>query len=118
MAENIVLQKSYQFALRIVRLYQHLNDTKHEFVMSKKLLNVGTDIAAFIKSAQEAEFRAGFTHDMNTALQKAGVTEFWLQLLHEAGFLEEAEFASLNADCVELKRLLISIVKSSKGPKQ
>lgn len=114
MAENTVLTKSYHFALHIAELYKHLTDVKHEYVLSKGLLSDGTNVGAYIESAQEAESRAGFAREISIALQKAGRTKFWLNLLHDARFIEDAEYESALEECLELKRLLGSILKSSR----
>jgi len=115
MGENIILEKSYKFALRTVRLYKYLTEVRKEFVMSKRLLTDGTDLGAHIKAAQEAESRAGFIHEMSAALQKSSKTEYWLQLLRDGEFLDEKEFDSMNADNLELFSLLTSIVKTSRS---
>lgn len=114
MSENVILDKSYSFALRIVRLYKYLSDEKHEYVMSKQVLSAGTDIGAHIKEAQETESKTAFTHEMNVALRKASLTEYWLQLLHDAEYLDDKAFTSIHEDCSEIHRLLVSIVKTSK----
>ncbi|MFN7930281.1 MAG: four helix bundle protein [Blastocatellia bacterium] len=76
MSQNIVLEKAYQFALRIVRLYKYLVEEKKEYVMSRELLRAGTKLDEQIEIAQEATSKTGFAHDMNTALQYARATEF------------------------------------------
>ncbi len=113
--ENIILEKSYQFALKIVKLCKYLTEEKHEFVLSKKLLNSGTEIGAQVKAAQEVGFREEFIRRQQTAFVEAGRTEFWLKLLSDGGFLEEDKYHSTNDDCVELKRILSSILKTAKG---
>ena len=115
MGENVILEKSYQFALRIVRLYKHLTDVKKEFIISKRLLADGTDLGAHVKAAQEAEGKGGFIHEMSAALQKSSRVEFWLQLLRDAEFMDEKEFNSMNSDNQELFSLLTKIVKTSRG---
>ncbi len=112
---NPVLEKSYTFALRIVRLYKYLCDEKTEYVMSKKLLNSGTDLGAHVKSAQEADVGTGFAREMRIALQKCSETQFWLQLLYDGGYLDAHQFQSIFDDSVELRRMLISIVKKVGG---
>jgi four helix bundle protein len=114
MSENIVLEKSYQFALRIVRLYKYLTAEKNEYVLSKQVLISGTYVGAHIKTAQDVGAKDKFTYEMQLALQQASRTEYWLKLLREGDFLAEAQFTSINADCEELKKLLTTIVKSSK----
>ena len=115
MAENIVLVKSFDFALRIVRLYQHLSETKKEFVLSKFVLNSGTLIGARIKTAQEAENKTIFVQMMNAGLQKARETEYWLLLLRKGDYLEEKEHESIDSDCQELVALLTTICNTAKG---
>jgi four helix bundle protein len=114
MSENVVLAKSYRFALHIAELYKHLTDVKHEYVLSKGLLSDGTNVGAYVEAAQEAESRAGFAREISIALQKAGRTKFWLSLLHDARFLDDADYQAALEECLELKRLLGSILKSSK----
>ncbi len=113
MSENIVLDKSYQFALRIVNLHKYLADEKREYVMSKSLLSRGTAIGERIKAAQEAESRAFFASDMGAALRNASATEFWLNLLHDGGFVSDKQHDSMLADCKELIRLLTKITKTT-----
>jgi four helix bundle protein len=115
MAEGPTLEKSFKFALRIVKLYQHLVDEHKEFVLSKFLLAVGTQIGARVESAQQAEDKYGFTREMSIALQKAAETRYWLKLLRAGEYLTQAEFDSITADDDELLALLTSIVKTSKG---
>lgn len=112
----MVQEKSYSFALRVVRLYRYLCEEKNEYVLSKQALIAGTYIGAHVKSAQEAETKSGFAHEMSVGLQKASETEYWLQLLRDQEYLDEKAFASIHSDCVELIKLLTSIVKSSKRP--
>lgn len=120
MNENPVLDKSYPFALCVVRLYKHLCDNKKEYVLSRCLLSAGTLIGARVKAAQEAENYAAFMHEMNVALQRASETEYWLELLRDGGYLDPREFDSIHADCVELLKLLTAITKPSarKKPNQ
>lgn len=115
MSENIVLDKSYKFALHIVRLYRKLTDEKHEYVLSKAMLSDGTNVGAYVESAQEAESRDGFSREMSTALQKAGRTKFWLNVLHDGRFLDDDDFQRAYDEFLELKRLLSPIVRKTKG---
>ena len=78
------------------------------------MLIAGTYMGAHVKSAQEAETKTVFAHEMSVALQKASETEYWLQLLRDGGYLDEKSFDSIHADCVELMKLLTSIVKTSR----
>ena len=114
MSQNPVLDKSIKFALRIVKLYRYLTEEKKEFVLSKQILLSGTHIAKFIRDANLAESKQFFSIDMQTALKRANETEFWLLILHEGEFLDEKPYNSINNDCVELIKMLTSIVKTSK----
>jgi len=115
MSENVLLGKSYQFALRSVRLYRYLCEEKKEFVLSRKAMETGTSVGAKVKSAQEAGAKAAFVNEMSLALQRASETQYWLQLLHDGGYLSEPEFTAIHEDCVEIIRLLVAIVKKSRG---
>jgi four helix bundle protein len=86
MAENVVKDKSYKFAVRVVGLYKYLANEKKEYVLSRQLLRAGTSIGANIKEATQAESRADFIHKMAIALKEASETEYWLELLKETGF--------------------------------
>jgi len=115
MGEKVVQEKSYRFALRIVRLYKYLSEEKREFVLSKQVLLAGTYVGAHVKAAQEADSKATFIHEMSAALQKASETGYWLQLLREGEYLGEEGYTSIQADCTELVKLLTAIVKSARG---
>ena len=114
MDENPVKDKSYRFAVRIIRLYKFLAEEKREFVLSKQVLRSGTAIGANIKEALQAESRAEFIHKLAIALKEASETEYWLELLQETEYLDQAAFDSIHSDCIELLKLLTSIIKSSK----
>lgn len=116
MSQSVVLEKACAFALRIVKLYQYLCDEKHEFVLSKQLLTAGTYTGKHVEEATAAESKAVFTQEMSVALRKASETEYWLELLHKAEFLSGKQFESMNNDRLELFKILIRIVKTSKLP--
>ncbi len=114
MSENILQEKSYKFALRIVKLSQYLNDEKREYVLSKKILDSGTAIGVLIEEAWQGENHADFTQKFSVANKEAFKTNFWLRLLRDGDFLSEKQAQSLLADCEELQRLLISSLKTAK----
>ncbi|MBA4125130.1 MAG: four helix bundle protein [Acidobacteria bacterium] len=114
MSENILQEKSYKFALRIVKLSQYLNDEKREFVLSKKILDSGTAIGVLIEEAKQGENRADFLQKFSVANKEAFKTNFWLRLLRDGDFLSEKQAQSLLADCEELQKLLISSLKTAK----
>ena len=114
MSKSIVLEKSINFALRIIKLNRYLIEEKKEYVLSKELLISGTHIGKHIKEAVDAETRSVFVNEMGIARRKASETEYWLQLLFQADFLTEKAFNSIETDRVEIFKLLTSIVKTSK----
>ena len=113
--ENILRPKSYKFALRIVEMYKLLSSERKEFVLSKQVLRSGTSVGAMIMEAEHAQSKADFLNKMNVALKEINETEYWLMLLKDSGYLSETEYESINKDCVELIRLLISTVKTLKA---
>lgn len=112
--ENITQNKSFDFAVRIVNLFKHLSNDKKEFVLSKQVLRSGTSIGANISEAIQGQSKKDFLSKMNIALKEANETEYWLRLLKATGYLSENEYKSIYKDCIELEKLLISIVKTSK----
>ena len=114
MSDSILQEKSYKFALRIVKLSQYLNDEKHEFVLSKKILDSGTAIGVLVEEARQGENRADFSQKLSIANKEAFKTNFWLRLLRDGNFLSEKQAESLLADCEELQKMLIASVKTAK----
>lgn len=117
MKENIVMNKSYAFALRMIKLYKYLIAEQKEYVLSKQVLRSGTAIGALIKEAEHAQSKADFINKMNIALKEANETEYWLMLLKDSDYLDEMMFTSIYNDSKELIKLLASIVKTSKENK-
>ena len=113
--DNPILVKSFAFALRIVKLHRYLVDEHKEYTLSKEILVAGTNIGKPVKEANYAESRERFTIEMATALRKAAETEYWLQLIHFAGYINEKEFESLDADRLELFKMLMKITKTSRA---
>lgn len=112
--DNAVEAKAYKFAVRIVKLYKHVSISKNEYVLSKQLLRSGTSIGAQIKEAQHAQSKADFLNKMNIALKEANETEYWIQLLNDTNYIAEKEYISIQKDCQEIIRLLVSIVSTTK----
>ena len=111
---NVIVVKSKAFALRIIRLYQMLNQ-QHEFILSKQMLRSGTSIGANVKEAIRAQTRADFFAKSFIALKEASETEYWLELLHESGYIEnEVAFQSIYSDCQEILSILAAITKAQK----
>jgi len=114
MEKNVIKDKSYRFALRVIKTYKFLSEDKREFVLSKQMLRSGTAIGALVKEAEHAQSKADFINKMNIALKEANETEYWLMLLKDSAYIDEANFKSIHNDCTEVIKLLISIVKTSK----
>ncbi len=115
MSDSVLQEKSYKFALRIVKLSQYLNDEKREFVLSKKILDSGTAIGVLIEEARQGENRSDFLQKLSVANKEAFKTNFWLRLLRDGNFLSEKQAESLLADCEELQKMLISSLKTTKA---
>jgi four helix bundle protein len=115
--DNVVRDKSFQFALRIVKLYRYLKDEKKEYVLSKQILRSGTAIGALIRESQHAESKADFIHKLAIALKEANETDYWIELLYQSEYLEEKSYQSIHVDINELLSLLISIIKKTKANK-
>lgn len=114
MKENILAEKSLAFAVRIAKLYSFLENEKREYIMSKQALKSGTSIGANVNEAQYGQSRADFTSKMNIALKEAAETEYWIKVLAMSGYIDEKIADSLVFDCLEIKRLLASTVKTAK----
>ena len=112
--DNIVREKSFRFAVRIVKLCKYLRKTKKETVMSKQLLRAGTSIGANVAESEHAQSRPDFLSKMNIALKEAAETDYWLRLCYETAYISANEFRSIIADCRELESILASIVKTTK----
>ncbi|HPA45169.1 MAG TPA: four helix bundle protein [bacterium] len=113
--ENVIQEKSYAFALRIVRLYQHLASKKKEFVLSKQLLRCGTSIGANVEEAIGGQSRSDFLAKLSIAYKEARETSYWLRLLKDADYLTASQFESIYADAEELCRIVASILKKIKN---
>jgi len=112
--ENILRDKSYAFALRIVKAYKFLSQEQREFVLSKQMLRSGTSIGAMVREAEHAQSSADFVSKLSIALKEANETEYWLMLLKDSEYIGEDAFNSTLRDCQELLRLLISSIKTAK----
>jgi four helix bundle protein len=115
MKENIVKNKSFGFAVRVVKLYQFLCEQKKEFVLSKQLLRSGTSVGAMIREAEHAETRNDFKHKMGIAQKEINEAIYWLELLKETAYLTTEQFESINNDAVEIIKLITTILKSTKS---
>ena len=115
MKENILLNKSKLFALRIIKLYKYLKENKQEYILSKQLLRSGTSIGANTKESVFAQSKADFIAKLFIAQKECAETEYWLELLHESYYINRQEFDSIYEDCQELMRLLVATTKTLQG---
>lgn len=106
MKENVVKQKSMEFAIRIVNLYKFLVNEQKEFVLSKQILRSGTSIGANIREGEQAQSRADFINKMNIALKEANETEYWLELLVKTDYISQKQYDSINNDSIELNKTI------------
>lgn len=112
--DNAIVDKSKFFAIRIVRAYKYLTAEKNEYVLSKQLLRSGTSIGANVKEAIRGQSKPDFYSKLNIALKEASETEYWLEILYETEYIDKKLFDSINSDCQELIKLLVSITKTQK----
>lgn len=112
--KNAVKDKSFAFALRVVKLNRYLQEEKREYVLSKQLLRSGTAIGALVREAEQAESKADFVHKLAIALKEANETDYWIELLHKSELIDERVFDSIKPNAVELIKLLTSIIKTTR----
>ncbi len=113
-SDNPIERKSFEFAVRIVRLSKHLMETKREFVLSKQVLRSGTSIGANVSEGLQGMSKKDFIAKLSIALKEAQETSYWLRLLNETDYLNESEFESLHPEVIEIIKILTSILKTSR----
>lgn len=114
---NISVEKSFAFAVRIVNLYKHLTSEHKEYVLSKQLLRSGTSIGVNVAEAQKGQSKADFIAKMSIALKEANETHYWLKLLYKTDYLNKSQYDSINTDINELISILTAICKTSNSNK-
>ena len=114
MKENIIQQKSFAFAIRIVNTYKYLQTEKKEFVLSKQLLRCGTSIGANVEEAIGGQSKADFISKLSIAYKEARETSYWIKLLKATFYIGLEEADSLMNDAEELCKIISSILVSSK----
>ncbi len=115
MKENIVQQKSYDFALQIIKLYQYIVQEKKEFVLSKQLLKSGTSIGANIEESIGGQSKKDFLSKISVAYKEARETHYWIRLLRDSGYLELNLSETVIKNCEELIKIIGSIHKTMKN---
>ena len=113
---NAIEEKSFHFAVRIVKLCKFLQEERKEYILSKQLMRSGTSIGANIIESQQAQSRADFVSKLNIALKEAVETNYWLRLLQATDYLTDSEYTSVITDCRELEKLLTAIIKTTRNP--
>ena len=117
MDKNVSVEKSFEFAVRIVNAYKYLVKEHKEYVLSKQMLRCGTSIGANIAEAQRGQSHADFTAKMGIALKEANETQYWLKLLYRTEYLDKGQFESLNEDVQEIIGILMAICKTANKAK-
>ena len=112
--ERIVQDKSFRFAVRVVKLCKYLREEQKEHILTKQLLRSGTSIGANIAEAQQAQSKVDFIHKLSVALKEASETNYWIRLLHATDYLNDKAMESMILDCSELEKMLTTIIKSAK----
>ena len=112
MAGSIIKDKSFGFAVRIIKLYKNLTESKKEFVLSKQLLRSGTAIGALVREAQNAESGNDFIHKLGIAQKECDEIIYWLELLNATEYLTDAEFKSINDEAVEILKIIKNLALS------
>ena len=111
---GILEEKTYSFALRIIKAYRYLTE-KNEYILSKQLLRAGTSIGANCREATYAQSKLDFIGKLSIALKETNETIYWIDLLHDSDFIDNDSFKSIHVDGLEILKLLISIIKTSKS---
>ncbi len=118
MEENVLKTKSYKFALSIVNTFKYLSSEKREFIMSKQLLRCGTSIGANVAEANGAISEADFSSKISIAYKEALETKYWLNLLHDSGYIESNRFHKLFDNADQICRICFSILKTTRIDKK
>lgn len=114
MKDSIISQKSFDFALRIVKLYKYLKENKKEYILSKQLLRSGTSIGANIEEALGGQSKKDFISKFSVSYKESRETLYWIKLLNKGGYLSQNKSLSLINDCEEIIKIVTKILKTSK----
>lgn len=113
MKKNLIKEKSYEFAIRIVKLYKYLSQDKREFILSKQVLRSGTSIGANVEEAIGGISKADFRAKMGIAYKEARETTYWLRLLHDTDFVDDRSFELIHSEAKELCKILYTIINNT-----
>lgn len=114
-SENVLKNKSYVFALQVVKLCRKLQEEQREYVLSKQLLRSGTAIGALTEEANQAESKADFIHKLSIANKEANETQYWIRLLIDSDIIDSEDGKILLENCIELVRIVTASIKTSKS---
>lgn len=115
MKDNLVYNKAFDFAIKIVNIYKYLCNEKKEYVLSKQLVKSGTSIGANIMEGIYAQSKRDFLSKFSIALKECSETRYWLQLLETTKYIDNEIYNELINDCDEINKILTSIVKTTKS---
>lgn len=110
----MIQEKAFFFAVRIINLSKYLQKHHCDNALRQQLLRSGTSIGANVSEAEQAQSKADFISKMSIALKETSETKYWLKLLIATNYLSENEGNSILSDCIEIEKMLTSIIKSSK----
>jgi len=113
--DNLIKDKSFEFALEVVNLNKYLVTDKKEYVISKQLLRSGTSIGALVRESEHAESKADFIHKLSIALKEANESEYWLELLFASEYITKDKFDEYSKSIESILKILTSIIKTSKS---
>lgn len=114
MKDNIIVDKTYAFAIRIVKLYKYLSTEEHEYHLSVQILKSGTSIGANTVEGNSGQTKKDFIAKLSISLKEAKETKFWLRLLHDTEYINDKMFESLLHDCDEIIMILNKILITSR----
>lgn len=114
---SVLKDKSFNFAIRCIKLYKFLIEEKKEFVMSKQILRSGTSVGANIREAQNAESKNDFIHKLAIAQKEADETIYWIELLKATEYINDVEYFSINSEAIQILKMLRSAILTSKSSK-
>jgi four helix bundle protein len=112
--KNVLAEKSYNFALQIIRLYKNISNENKEYVLTKQVLRSGTAIGAMIRESEYAQSKPDFISKLSIALKEANETEYWLSLLRDSDYLEIESYKPLSSQCTELIKMLTASITTVK----
>ena len=110
-----IRDKSFLFAIRMVKLFKYLQSDKKEYIMSKQLMRSGTSVGAMVREAEHSESKKDFIHKMAIAQKEINETIYWLELLEATAFINKEQFIDLNTDAVEIIKIITTIIKNAKA---